>query len=242
MDEVRRKVLLDLFASPVTLLPVVGGLTSLLAGWALGGSAPLTFGGIVGILGGVGMFVSRMIFGLEKLTQKAYDYSVEKQQKRQMESLLNLDRKLQNDHDDRTHNLLRQLWHLYQGLQKDIQEGKITVAAHQVLESVDQMFEVCTNYLRESYDLWELSERVGGTARQNTRAQREELISEVQQSVEHLEEMLGKLQTAANRRNRSELAQLRAELDETIEVAKRAEERASALGTGQRDYDPAEFE
>jgi hypothetical protein len=241
MDEVRQKVLLDLFASPLTLLPVVGGLTALLASWATGGNAPLAFAGMVGILGGVGMFATRMVFGLEKLTRKAYDYALEKQQKHQNEMLLDLDRKLQNDHDPRTQYLLRQLWHLYQGLQKDIKAGKITVAAHQVLESVDQMFRVCVEYLRESYDLWELAERVGKTARQSTLAQREELIQEVERSVVHLEQTLDQLQTVATSRSKSELSRLRAELDETIDVARRAEKRTSALGT-ERDYDPAEFE
>jgi hypothetical protein len=241
MDEVRQKVLLDLFASPLTLLPVVGGLTALLASWAMGGNAPLAFAGFVGILGGIGMFATRMVFGLEQLTRRAYDYALEQRQKNQQSMLLELDRKLQKDHDPRTQTLLRQLWHLYQGLQKDIQEGKITVAAHHVLESVDQMFAVCIRHLRESYDLWKRSERISGQARQNTLTQREELIHEVQQSVEHLEQTLDKLRTVATRRNKSELARLRAELDETIEVARRTEKRTEILGT-EADYDSAEFE
>lgn len=241
MEEVRRKVLLDLFASPVTLLPVVGGLTALMISWAMGGVGLLTFGGIAGVLGGIGMFASRMVFGLDKLTQRAYDYTVEKQQKHQMAMLMELDRKLQSDRDHRTHNLLRQLWHIYQGLQKDIKAGKISVAAHPVLESVDEMFTVCTRHLEESYDLWERAERVGGAARQNTLAQREELIREVAESVMHLEETLSKLQTVATNKNKSELAKLRAQLEENIEVAKRAEERAGNL-VDAKNYDPSEFE
>ena len=52
--DVRKKVLLDLFASPGTLLPVVGGFSSLILSWAAGGVSLLNFLGIAGILGGLG--------------------------------------------------------------------------------------------------------------------------------------------------------------------------------------------
>ena len=96
MKEVRRKVLLDLFASPLTLLPIVGGLTVLLAAWATR-SAPLTFAGLAGILGGIGVFANRMIFGLEKLTNRAHEYVLEQQQQLQVESLRALEGKLRKE-------------------------------------------------------------------------------------------------------------------------------------------------
>jgi hypothetical protein len=65
MDPVKRKIYLDLFAAPVTLVPLVGGLTALMAAWALGGHGLLTFLGISSVLAGIGMFASRLIFGLE---------------------------------------------------------------------------------------------------------------------------------------------------------------------------------
>ena len=70
----KRKILLDIFASPGTVLPIAGGITALLASWAVGGQSALNFAGVVGILGGFGIFASRLILGLEKITRDAYDH------------------------------------------------------------------------------------------------------------------------------------------------------------------------
>ncbi len=242
MDDVKRKVYLDLFASPVTLLPVVGGLTALLASWAVGGNALLTFAGVAGIVGGLGMFASRLIFGLEKLANQAYQYVLEKQQQKQAEALHELDTKLQRDRDPRTERLLRQLWDLYETLKQDIQAGKIGAAAHEVLESVDRMFQVCVDYLDRSYQLWDKAHKQSGGARQQTMDQRDELVREVEQSVNFLETKIGQLEHLNTRKSKSELAELRAELDETIRVARRAEECAANLTGGEKIYDESEFE
>ncbi len=242
MDDVKRKVLLDLFASPLTLLPVVGGVTALLASWAIGGDPVLTFGGLAGILGGIGMFSSRIIFGLEKMTNQAYQYVLQKQQASQQAALERLYKKLQADRDPRTERLLTQLQSLYDDLKRDVEQGKIKITAHQVLDGVDNVFQVCVDYLDRSFRLWETAGRMKGAAREQVLRQREELIAEVARSCDHLEQTINQLNETATERDKSDLAQLRAELDETIRVARRAEERAEALGDEGKSYDISEFE
>jgi hypothetical protein len=68
MDEVKRKVYLDLFASPYNLIPFAAGLTSLMASWAIGGDLTLTMAGIAGVLGGIGVTASRLMCLIEGLT------------------------------------------------------------------------------------------------------------------------------------------------------------------------------
>ena len=242
MDDVKKKVLLDLFASPVTLLPVVAGTTALLASWAFGGVGMLTLGGIAGVLGGIGMFATRIIFGLEKLTNQAYQYVVEKQQKEQKEALSQLFQKLEGDNDPRTERLLSQLWHLYTELKQDVDSGKISMAAHDVLDGVDDIFRVCVDYLDRSHRMLVTAKRMRGKSRDEVLMQREKLIEEVSNSCLHLEDTIGRLNQVATQKKTSELSQLRAELDETIRVAKRAEERAGTLGDEDLPYDISEFE
>jgi uncharacterized protein len=230
MDDIKKKVYLDLFASPVTLLPVVGGLTALLASWALGGNTPLTFGGLASILGGVGLFASRLVFGLERLTEDAYQYVVQRHRRNKEESLSRLRQRLEQDDDPRTQALLGRLQRLYAELEESIEEGKISLAAHDVLERVDEMFHVCVDHLQQSFRVWEKSRKVSRRARQQLLQQREHLIAEVDASVEHLEHKLEQLNAMSLKKNKSQMSHLRAELDETIEVARRAENRASALG------------
>ena len=155
MDDVKRKVLLDLFASPGTVLPIAGGLTMLLASWATGGSPTLTFGGIAGVLGGLGVLASRLILGLEGMTKRAYDLVVGKQRAEQEAALEELDRNLCNDDDPRTQQCLRDLRMLYDGLQKKVKDGDVTPAAYEILEGVDKLFKMCVHQLEHSHELYE---------------------------------------------------------------------------------------
>ena len=137
---------------------------------------------------------------------------------------------------------MSQLWHLYKALEKDVKAGDIPAAAHGVMDSVDRMFHVCVDHLRQSYKLWQSAQQTTGRSRENTLRQREELIQEVEQSVSHLEQTIDQLQTVSSKRSKSELARLREELDETIRVAKRVEQRTEELMEKPKSYDPAEFE
>ena len=243
MDEVKRKVYLDLFASPETLLPLVGGLTALLAAWAMPGSQEwLAMGGVAGVLGGLGLFASRLVFGLENLTNRAYEYVIQRQQRTKNEALKRLHQRLSSDRDPRTQRLLEELWHLYRGLERDIKDGKITVAAHDVLDGVDRLFHMCTEYLDRSFKMLQQAQRLQGESRDSLLQQREELIGEVEHSVAFLEKKILQLHTTATERDKSELSALRVELDETIRAAKRAEERAAELGRDVKPYDIREFE
>ena len=113
MDSVKRKILLDIFASPGTVLPIAGGITALLASWAVGGQSALNFAGVVGILGGFGIFASRLILGLEKITRDAYDHVMDKQKRSQEAALEHLQNRLETDEDPRTQVCLRDLRSLY---------------------------------------------------------------------------------------------------------------------------------
>lgn len=242
MDEVKRKVYLDLFASPLTLLPAVVGTTALLGSWAIGGVSVLTFGGIAAVLTGAGIFASRLIFGLDKLTERAYQYTQEHEQKSQLRSLQQLHRRLENDRDPRTERLLRQLWTLYKDIKEAVDQGKIKVAAREVLDGVNQMFHVCVDHLDRSFELWKTSQKMMGESRDRVLQQRETLIEEVLNSCDYLEQTIDNLHFETTQKSKTNLAQMRAELDETIRVAKKAEERTNTLTEEVKTYDASEFE
>ena len=83
MDNIKKKVYLDVFASPGTLLPVAGGITAMLAAWATNGNPALLFAGIAGVLVGAGVTATRLVFGLNRITEDAYDHVVQQQRKQQ---------------------------------------------------------------------------------------------------------------------------------------------------------------
>lgn len=214
MDDVRRKVFLDIFAAPGVLLPIAGGLTALMASWAIGGNPALTFGGVAGVLGGLGLMASRLILKLDRITQDAYDYFVHTQRRQQEESLEQLEQRLLLDQDPRTQTSLRTMRHLYDRLKEKVDSGKVTPAAYGVIEGVDKLFHSCVKQLEASVDLWEMAQSIEGPARTAMLQQREQLVTEVNEAVEHLGRTVERFHEVETGRHRSDLARLRKELDE----------------------------
>ncbi len=229
MDEVKRKVYLDLFASPYSLLPFAGGLTSLMAGWAVGGEQTLMIAGVAGVLAGIGVTASRLIWGIEGLTEKAYEYQVDKQQKDQEQRLDELDDKLTKDRDPRTQTCLRELRLLYGNLKEAADKGKISGASYEVLEGVGKVFDECVKQLEHSHSLWETARKMQGPARTDMMQQRGELIQDVVMTVVDVGQMVESHFKETSKKNQSELGKVRRELNESIEAARRAEERTAEL-------------
>jgi len=226
--DVRKKVLLDLFAAPSTLLPLVGGLSLLVGGWALEAGAAVGFLGVVGVLAGLGMAATRLIFGLEDITNRAYEYLHDEEWKKQEKVLDKLDHRLLRDRDPRTQTALRQVRHLYTTLVDDVKTGKITRNTHEVLQKVEGLFRACVAQLERSYKLWSTARKISGEARQRILQQREHVVQEVVGSVEHLDRTIEQLRGLTAKTDQQDLGRLRSELDEAIEVARRTEQRLAS--------------
>jgi hypothetical protein len=241
MDDVRKKVLLDLFVSPWTVLPVVGGLSAWMLSWAVDGNSLLNLTGLAGVLGGAGMLATRIIFGLENITQNAFTYLHEQKRAEQEAALDTLDQRLSLDRDDRTQESLRELRQIYRIFQEKGQQGKITGSSHQLLDRVERLFRACVQRLEQSYELWKSAQALSGEARRALLAERDEIVDEVVVTVRHLGKSVEQFYTLHDQESESELATLRDELEETLRVAQRAEQRMASLGKS-LDYEPSEFE
>jgi len=241
MDQVKKKVLLDLFASPLTVLPVAGGLSAWMLSWAIDGSLWLNLGGLVGVLGGLGLLATRLIFGLEQITARAHEYQHQQQREEQEDKLDRLRSQLRRDDDPRTQTYLRTLRDLYDGLQEDVASGKLTRRAGIVLGQVDKLFQAAVKHLEHSYHLWKTAKRLSGSARQKLNDEREQVIQEVKETVEHLSKAIEQFHSFRVQENEAELAKLREELDATMQVARRAEERVAELDD-ERAYSEEDFE
>ena len=229
MDEVKRKVYLDLFASPYNLLPIAGGITALMGSWAVGGDPTWTMVGIGGVLTGIGVTASRLIWGLESLTEKAYGYQIDKKQKDHERRLDELDAKLTRDQDPRTQGCLRELRVLQASLQKAGEKGNINTSSYEIMEGVGKVVEQCVRQLEHSHSLWETARRMRGPARESMMGQRDEIIEDVVSTVVDVGKMVDNYLLNESQRNKSELSKVRQELDESIQAARRAEQRTAEL-------------
>jgi hypothetical protein len=97
-----------------------------------------------------------------------------------------------------------------------------------------RLFDQCVHSLRQTATMWQTAHRLNtAEARAPILAQRESLIADVQGSIRQLSDALVALQTmGAGEHSSSELNRIRDELDESLAVAKRVEERMGSLIPG----------
>ncbi|MEZ6087314.1 MAG: hypothetical protein R3C05_04655 [Pirellulaceae bacterium] len=241
MDKVRKKVLLDLFASPWSVIPIAGGMSAWLLSWAMDGQMGLNMAGLIGVMGGIGVMATRVIFGLEKITQDAFEFMTQQQKDAQERKLDELTQRLAEDGEPKTEAYLTELRHLYQTFLDDLEQGKLAAGARPVSEQVHRLFQAAVRHLEYSLDLWRRAKRLSGSAKEALLEERRNAIDEVGQTIEHLGLTIHQFHAFRIEASDSELSKLRKELEQSMMVARRAEERISGLGSS-REYDPQEFQ
>lgn len=237
MDSLKKKVLLDLFVSPWTVVPIVGGVSAWLLSWGIDGSTTLNLIGLVGVMAGVGIQATRLIFGIEELTEKAHAYLTEQEKAEQDKRLSDLARRLEQDDDPRSEECLLRLRRLYDSLQSEAPKGHTAIIFR---EKVEQLFQAAVKQLERSLELWEKAQQLPGSASRPLLKERRKAIDEVVLTVNHVTRTVEQYHAFQMQESDHELAKLREELDQTIEAARRADEAINAIGKPQ--YDEADYE
>ena len=231
VDSVKKKVYLDLFADPTTIIPVGIGLTLLIGSWAIGGPSYLSFVGFCTILAGVGTLVSRLIFGLENIAKNAQEFVTNAQKNNEEFRLNQLDEKLKQDGDSRTDKSLQELRNIRDGFNKAVEEGKITGAAKGLMvEKMNTLFEACVKQLSMSYDIYESTLKLRGMAKTAANDGREKVIEDVQKTIELMGSVLQQCFAAKSENENENLASLRQELQQSLEIAKNTDKQMKEFG------------
>ncbi len=234
-DRFRKKVLLKLAADPFFLAPFVVGVTDLLALWTFNLDSGLAvFAGIVAILAAVGYFFTRLMLGKKSLATEALE-SLQKEARAERDKRLDeLDRRLAADGDPRTEICLRDLRALASAFEesRDAMIARANGATTEILGGVEQLFQRCVHSLEKSLELGYTAERMTSkSARQPILQERERIIAEVMQTIPQLGHVLASIQALeVNGSSRaSDLAAIRTELDQSLEVAKKVKERMQSM-------------
>jgi hypothetical protein len=238
----QKKVILSLLSSPGTLLPLLGGSTLALMSWALSADpARAIFGGVALMLAGLGVFASRLLMGSDEVTKKAIDELQREAQEHTTRKLDALDARLQADGDSRSERCLRDLRALVNSFKEQHDWSELTNATStfDILSGVDDLFHGCVRSLERSFELWSTAQRMNtASARQPLLKRREGIIGEVQESIIQLGRILAGIQgLGSGPTSTAELGRLRDELHNSLEVARRVDEKMKSWRQDVAEFD-----
>lgn len=234
-SKLKRKVAFRLLGSPLTLLPFMLGMTAMTATWALNWNIGVgLFAGLTGTLLAAGGFVTRLLLNGEQVARKVVEELTLEEQQLQERALDELDHLLtSSDQDPRPEIALRDMRTLLKTFeQSGATSDPLDARSWFDIQSMSRrLFDQCVHSLRQTAALWQTAGRLSTpAARAPILEQRESLIAGVQASIKQLSDTLVALQSLGNKQGSDgELDRLREELDQSLAVAKKVEERMSSL-------------
>lgn len=217
MSDIRRKVLLDIFASPTTVLPVVGGTSLMLIAWALNLNILWIFAGLVSILSGSGLLATKLVFQIETLTEKAYNAIQLEQEAAKEQELDEFQNSLitKSSTAHRTFCHLREIYSLY----KEKQKSSTMFLVSGIGEKVDQLFQSCVEEIKRAVAL-KSSTRDGSYTK---------ALAEVKKSIDCLEKLVSDSGNMLTHDTKN-ISLAREELQSSVETMQNSIQRLSEMG------------
>lgn len=225
MSSIHRKVVSEILLDPTVVLPLVAGGSAWLISWAVGGVRSLMAAGLVSILAGVGWLATRFIFQVEPIAQRLLVEEREAAARAEEERLDGLYASLLTDDDPRPEGYLVRLRSTKQEFEAVVRQPGVEGRSLVMVGQVRQLFHAAVEQIARSQRLWDESRRMSGQDRQSLVEERETVLEEVQQSVDHLQATTQHFRRLMLKEATSDLSQLREELEMSLRVAKRTEER-----------------
>lgn len=237
VDAVKRKVISELFLAPSVVLPIVGGISAGLLSWASAGNMYLSAAAVAGVLGGVGWMLTRMVFKVEDITQAAMQAQLDKELREENEELDRLAAKLRTDRDHRTQDYLTLLRSLRSDFEKEAAERGSEFRSAQVREQVGQVLHAAADQLEQSFRWWDLAQKVSGEQQRKLLDERERVLAEIDATTDRVRQAVEEFRRLSRADKNFDLVALREELDATMRVAKRTEERMRDLENPSADHE-----
>lgn len=185
--------------------------------------------GLAGVLGGIGWFATRFIFQLDGISQKAMQDLANEARQKEENHLNELQKRLATDQDPRTEQYLILLRENRAELEKLAQTPGIQIRSLEILKQARQLFWAATDQLDQSLKMYQLAQKLSGEQKQGVLAQREHCLSEAHESAEHLRDAIATFRQFTDKNLQRDMDSLQLELAESIQAAKRSEERLRDL-------------
>ncbi len=223
-----KRILLELLITPWTVVPILAGGSLLLLAEVLGGT--YAFLGFMGVVAGLGAFFTNLVFNLDNVSKKALKQWQKQQTDLKEKELDALDKKLKKTDGDEDENALRNLRVLYKAFCGDVSENKLSANIPQLMfESIEDIFETCVAKLDRSYEIYKTAKTMNGKLKKSLMDQRVAIISEVENSVHNLADVINETRALKYQNEDDELQKLQRKLAGQLEVAKSTESEMSAF-------------
>ncbi len=224
--ELRQKLMLRLFGSPLTLVPALGGITSALTPlfFNVDPGLPL-FVGITGLVFAGASVAIRAMYGRDRISREIVEELEQKSARSHEQALDALHARLEQDEDPRDERLLADLRALVRKVatERGWRAQVNVLAAADILRGIDELFAGCVRSLQRSVELRDLAAEMGTeSARHALHSERERLIQEVRASLVSLSSFVTQLRTldTASSHLGPDLARIQAELDRSLAAAR----------------------
>ncbi len=236
MTDLRSRIASELLWAPSVVLPVVAGASAWLISWAANGPMALNVMGLVGVLGGVGWLATRVIFLADDVAAKILLEDAQKIVQAEETKLDDLQYRLRVDRDFRTKDYLTLLRTCRSEFEEFAKKPGIAIQSQEIVKQVRQLFWSAIDQLEQSLKMHSLADRLNGDQKSSVLGQREHILTEIRESIDHMQSAVKQYQELMNKENNNNLNSLRDELDASLRVAKRTEERMREL-EGTTNYD-----
>ena len=222
-----------LFSAPSVLLPTLtGGALGLLA-LAGVGSAALPGLALLGL--GAGIAALKWTVGAQRLTKSALEDELRDQERAFQDELKRVRRTMRRDRDPHTSGMVKKLKHVFErmwSLTPDPVDDSYYLP--DIYDQISGLYRSCLGLLERSMELWRAAQSVATEeAKERLLGSRNELIEQVEASIDHLDATLDSLQTSQMAERHGELAErnseLQQELEQGLEVARAVEQRMEEL-------------
>ena len=181
-DAVHKRILLDLFVTPWSLFPFIGGASLLMIAWATKVFGAFAFMGFTGMVFGVGFAITNLIWNYGELSARAAKEIQEQTIKKREGQLNELARKLKHSRELRDDKCLESLRNMYDYFLEDVNEGSIK-ASPEIINQVEQIFSECISALEQSIELYVTSLSMPKSEKKALRKKRDGLLVDVEKSI-----------------------------------------------------------
>lgn len=231
-DNVTKKIFFAILTSPFVILPFVLGATSAMFSWAIGGKAALFFG-LCGMMGSFGIFFTKLFLSGDNIAKDIMDAAEKKAKEEREKDLDNLAVILPNDRDERDDDLLVDLREIYKRFEEEKEgndEGSSLSLRLEIGSKIDALFKESIKSLKTSH---ELLKQAKSTRQKSLKAEllgrRDEILDEIEGAVKKISDSTllfkKKIEAGSLVSETDKLRSLSDELDDSITIAKRVEER-----------------